>query len=515
MSNFKTSKRALSDNYNINSSNMGSYIHNNPIHFQNIINKNNISSKDLYLELKESANSVIISILDELIKDWEKIRTGIIKKGNEIGLSKETDPESFLKDYNNRFKSSIEGGITQDLFNWKEFKLDYKKIKRKKDNKKEIMNFINKSWDQFLNFLIKALNFYDVQSKIWVTAFTGETEEEFKKRMKLKMPINLIEQEIKKALAPLKIQNLNASLVIKKLKDIKNQVLPITESQKLEIFKNSFDNQFAQAAGKLIEFTSAEEEYTDEILSKLTIEKPDIRKPIGVQLKDVAVGDVLVATLEFDNNKIKVLKSWKLTEKTSVERRYSVTNDILPKLSDALCNKVSWLRQNINAFKANYSNENQEYWSDTLSHYINFEIEIALLLLIPRILDGIYEIQEKITYPSYGSIRVHTALFPIKDEFVWMADILKSLRKLIESNRVGDGITYRKPEISKTPINSQEMDKLYLEKREAIKNLSKQSERIDYVNIAKLIDLNKLNQKFTNWKPISALTTTVKYGSLI
>jgi hypothetical protein len=147
--------------------------------------------------------------------------------------------------------------------------------------------------------------------------------------MTKKMPINMIESEIKKALAPLGLDTSDSKNIINILQKIKNNPNSISQEQKESIFINSYENQFAQAAGKLIEFSSFVDMKSDQIFSKMHSDQSDIRLPLGVQLSKLLVGDTLIGEVNYSGNNVKLLTSFKLRDQSSVSTSYNIVNDVL------------------------------------------------------------------------------------------------------------------------------------------------------------------------------------------
>jgi hypothetical protein len=214
--------------------------------------------------------------------------------------------------------------------------------------------------------------------------------------MNTKMPINLIVKEIKKALAPIGIKSDDdISSILNTLEKIQNGSISLDDATAEQIFINSYENQFAQATGKLIEYTIDVDMKSDEILNQFVDNQTDIRMPLSVMLKDVLVGDTLVATVKVDGKEIKFLSSMKLTDKVSVERPYNTITDILEtrniefankaiSVDNSIYNKISWIRKNlislnVLAYSRSISGEiTTSSDSMDLKEFYNFEEDIAL-----------------------------------------------------------------------------------------------------------------------------------------
>jgi hypothetical protein len=173
------------------------------------------------------------------------------------------------------------------------------------------------------------------------------------------MPINRILKEVKKALAPLGItEESDISSILDILYKIQNGTLNLSTATQEEIFTSTYTTGFAEASGKLIEYTVDVEMKADQILNKFVDNQTDIRMPLGVILKDLLVGDTVVMTVEVDNQPVSLLASMKLTDKVSVERDYNTVTDILQtrkleftnksiQIDENLYNKISWIRKNL------------------------------------------------------------------------------------------------------------------------------------------------------------------------
>lgn len=511
------------------------YVHNFKDNFQTIYEANIGKLGAEYNALSEAAKTVIVAIMDELIVDWDKFRRAFIARGNELGLSDKNDPEGFILQYNKYFKDSTSGKLTGDMLDLKQATFAYKQAAKSKTGSSKKAEIVQENWSKLIKFFIEALNFYEEQNKIWVVQLTGETEEQYKKRMNTKMPINLIVKEIKKALAPIGIKSDDdISSILNTLEKIQNGSISLDDETAEQIFINSYENQFAQATGKLIEFTIDVDMKSDEILNQFVDNQTDIRMPLSVMLKDVLVGDTLVATVKVDGKEIKFLSSMKLTDKVSVERPYNTITDILEtrniefankaiSVDNSIYNKINWIRKNlislnVLAYSRSISGEvTASSNSMDLKEFYAFEEDIALWNLIPRILDGIYEYQEEeIIKPQFQGNPVHTALFFTKGKFVWMVDILIGLRNLLSSGNIESGISKSSPSYFEPPIKPSDLESLYREKRQILQSLKNKKIKIDYLTIAKdLKALGQIDEIFKGWRPIKALKTVTKYSQFI
>lgn len=509
------------------------YIHSSYTNMKNIFEENVITTKNSYDEALSSVRKVMVYILDDIIQYWKALRSEFIKKGISVGLTDKEDPSAFLEAYNQRFQEVIGGKITGDMLKLKNYTIEYKGVKSStaksasaiQKNQEKQQKIINDSWETLIEFMFEALKFYDQQNKLWETAFTGESEKDFKKRVKGAMPINRIEKEIKNALSKIGISPNNA---IKFLTDIKNKKIALSAKKMEELFEASYENQYASASGLLIEYSALVELKEDEIFRKLLGgEDYDIRHQTGKQLQDISVGDLIVSNLSYEKKEVKdlkILSSFKLTDSISVERPYVVTADILDtalfinnrnlQIDKGTYEKIKWIRQNLISLSV-FSTEGGE---PNLEDFYRYETEMALLLQIPRILDGVYSYQAEILGPvlNNGSEAIiHTALFFTKGTFFWMVDILENIKSLIIEDNLKKGIVFteRKTIIQESPVTATDLENLYKEKREAIKSLSKH--KVNYKTISDNIDLESINNKFKDWKPIKSILSTVKYGNLI
>lgn len=518
------------------------YVHSFKDNFEKIFESNIGKIGTEYDGLKKAIETVIIAIMDELIVDWDQFRRAFIAKGNELGLSDKSDPDGFMVDYNNHFKRASAGTLTADMVELKEATFNFKKVKAKEKKKgfstqEERAEIVQKSWKQLIQSFIKILQFYEKQNKIWVQQLTGETDKEFKHRQGLAMPINQIIKEMKKALAPIGVKSDDdIAILLKTVEDIKSGNISLDSETMQEIFINSYENQFASSSGKLIEYTMDQTIKADAILSAMLDDNSDIRKPLGVLLKDTIVGDTLVATVKINNKEVKLLASVKLTDTADVKRPYSTITDILEtrklefadksvSIDESTYNKINWIRKNLISLNVlSYShgmNGEVKTANDDidLTEFYNFEEDVALLNLIPRVLDGVYTYQEeKIIKPQFQGNPVHTALFFAKGQFIWMVDVLIGLRNLLASGNIQSGIvkTSEGKKWSDIPIKSSDLEALYAEKRKLLKDFKNKNIKIDYLTLAKdLKTLGVIDASFKGWRPIKALGTTVKYGQFL
>lgn len=515
LSNEKKIKRTPITNDFYDIGNNYTYIHNSFINMQTMLSKNSYTLDSIYEEAFSKVKSVMLSIIDELIIDWQNLRQAFIndtiKKGmkTDDGSAVSTNPDKFLIEYNKFFKKLTQNKITGNLIELKKMGIEYKK-----GSAKNVVD-IQKAFDLTTKLILDISNFYETQDKVWLTQITGETDKEFKKRMREAMPINQIIVRIKEALSSIGFKGDS----IKEIQKFVNllQKKELTDKQKEKLFVAVLENQFAAASGVLIEYSAMIETKENEFFKKIIgNNNSDIRQPWGKLFKDISVGDFFAGTTVYDNKDIKIMSSFKLTDKVSVERPYNIVEDLLEvsKIKDAgnlsFYNKVSWLRRNI----ASLSVMSRDVTALTAPLETK-ESKLQLLLLIPRILDGIYSFQEESMSPQYQGSRVHTALFFTKGEFFWMADILKKLKSLLENGKIEEGLASRKYTTNPIPVSNGDLEDIFQQKKNAIRFLAKEGKAINYINLYNEIDFTGINSKFKNWSPIKSITTIMKYQNLI
>jgi hypothetical protein len=76
-----------------------------------------MSAKDILKDTQDNLTTIIIEVYKDILSYWAGLRKTFIEAFVKEGLTKETDPTSFLKDFNQVFKNAVSQNVTMSILN--------------------------------------------------------------------------------------------------------------------------------------------------------------------------------------------------------------------------------------------------------------------------------------------------------------------------------------------------------------------------------------------------------------
>lgn len=511
------------------------YIHSNTFYMMNyrkmlfggLMNDNTADAfgKEFIKDIRKA----MVALLEDLVRTWQDYRQAFINQaiqrtkgledplneGKELKLS--SDPTKFLKQYNDIYSKAAEGKLAKFIIDLKQKTADFKAIKGKTGGAQAQAELVMKNWTLILDFITEMLAFYERKYKEIEQALLGTgktmTEKEMGTLRNIKKSIEESLKEIFKI-----TNNKGITDLINKINNLRIDK-NFTQAQQMELF-NKIMNEWYFSMGFALEHIIDDvlNDPKNEALYKITDKQSaNTNSRVAETLHHTFVGDVFSASITLDTKEIKLYTSAKLTQSYDATRKYSTQDDVLEtdkfNLNSQSLEMYRWLRYNMVTL-SEFAKDGVKPSKNARMAYQRLEQNVAVWLLLPRIIDGVYEdITKKAVTEGY-----HTSMFYTKGEFFWTADILEYFKDLLDNSttieqiRAG-GISSRSVPVIKSPVSEEKLKNLLQQKHEAIKKLGK--DKMSYAALSKYVDLENISSEFRGWRPVKEISTHIKYSVIL
>ena len=545
------------------------YIHSNRHGFEYILSKNNMSAKDILKDTQDNLTTIIIEVYKDILSYWAGLRKTFIEAFVKEGLTKETDPTSFLKDFNQVFKNAVSQNVTMSILNWKKWSIQLYKKSGLKDLSalKKNEKTINQAFENLMTMLVDLINYHDSYLEDWNKMIFNLPEKQKKEynlnysfgresdKKKKQYPLSFLLDTIKTFANLLGIQANNTQELIQSILDYKMKIdnmnakdpdkalaykeFAVHASSKQTITKNfvSFIEGAATAPEGYVGLTDSlaiAAEYTSQDalaksnMNKKDIEGLDITNLKGIQLSERTTIDQILISLGTDESDQLIFgASWKLRNEPILKSQYAKSNyeDFLPK--DKI-DFLYWFRRNFIAL-SKWERSGDMYASSVgYGDFIDFETSIASLMALPRMLDGIIDYTDGVALKDFNGSKYHNAIIMLDNEnWTWVYDVISYLIEALQKSYKGSGISgalasgtdaikeiEEKIATNIENVSVSDLTALWEKKKAIIKEFSKVT-RYDllYTNLG--ADMQTIvNQSFAK-APIEGIYLTLNLGKFI
>lgn len=538
------SKTAWEDLYAVGSMN---YVHSNSKYFENILNKSTVLGDFKDTSFTRALFNIILLVLEDHLSFWKKMADLAISKAKEEKLyiaSESISHEKFLEDLNNAYERLKEANSALGaLYTYNDLKI--KTTTRTEEAKVEMIKNVKVLYES-----IAAL--YNVETTLVSPFFnylknSGITN--FKSMSEIAPNLAGIKEKINSAINILGakdlkgLKNMIDNFNVEELDPSKNpdfnkifDFFTVFTRQQIKQFLTTgwmggTQPDIPQFAGKYLEdiinITFSQDKFAGKLMGLKNF-VPDL----GKDLAKVSIIDKVVIVGEYDKKQLNLGTGIKLKESTDLTKRYELETDIVHTnylksflgqhraLSQNSIDILKWLRVNFQSLNI-FSND-EKLKNSIIDKFVDLEKRIAGLTILPRFLDGVYEYQtEKLSLPETGGQLYHTSFLIMDGKIYWTYKFLEQIIEDIKQN-LGDtsktttfSTLSSESEINLKKINVVELENLYWQKIQAMKDLDKVSYALlqKSPNVKPIIE--NLYLSSLSHTPVKSINTAMKFKKMI
>ncbi len=542
------------------------YVHSHWKYFENIYNKNNIKlgRKDVFFQ---KAIASVFLILDKQVAEWKAMRKAFIEEGINRKVFTSTDPKKCLDRWNKLYKELNEGEKADKNLGAMNKLLDItaKFPNASKGGKtQKYLDFIETNLENAFNSFITIVDY--ITSK--QTSTTDFLEANDYKSVKLVSSSDTAIvrgiTSINSILSTMGVKETGKIGLEKLKKDLINAKTKLLQKGDDASFNqlNTFFTLFGrQKPQKYLNNTIIQgnpawidskgtlfETIVEDALVKKKLAVPPVDSNTGIELSKTTTSDVLSWSFSYDSKTVTGGMSLKTTASGGFNTGYSpidfLNSPVFKEVQNGMYTNriISWLRANIltlNTFNAEESKEKLQIKTvkfetksglkekditvttdKYLDEFLDLEEFLAGLMILPRVLDGIYQYQDNILLPEFKNKLYYTALINLKDRFVWVADLAEKLINSLKTN-IEDNPYYKfKAQQEKNTstsfkfgYNKKHLEDFYNKKRSVLKNI----DNILYSNISSAMssEINEIYNSINSNTIISRIEVSLNYKKLV
>lgn len=177
---------------------------------------------------------------------------------------------------------------------------------------------------------------------------------------------------------------------------------------------------------------------------------------------------------------------------------------------------LEYLRANISGLDSFSLPKNEEINPSLKNKYFNIEKDLSGIFTVIRALDGVYDYNQDVRLKEKDTEIYHTAFINIRNNFVWMEDLLRSLiERYKESPKQAFEFKVNSKNF-KNKISSKKAQKLWDVKRKEMRRLTKLEKEINYDNLYDAVNSSSIASSIEKLskKPFNEITVDIKIGNL-
>lgn len=178
---------------------------------------------------------------------------------------------------------------------------------------------------------------------------------------------------------------------------------------------------------------------------------------------------------------------------------------------------LEYLRANISGLDSFSIPADEEVNPSLKSKWLQTEKDIAGIFTVIRALDGVYDYNSTVRLKEKDTEIYHTSFINIRDQFIWMEDLLRDLiKKYKKQPRQAFSFKTASFKNLNNKISSKEAQELWNVKRKEMRRLKKLSEDIQYENLYDAVNSSSVASAIEKLskKPFNEITVDVKIGNL-